>query len=94
MKLPDESTVSRYEKGLRVPSIELLLLYHHLFDTSIESFFELQSQAILKDLSRDIQCLIEEIQKEELTSKNTLRIKFLEEIIIKLTNWIAYEYNK
>ena len=86
MKLPDESTVSRYEKGLRVPSIELLLLYHHLFDTSIESFFELQSQAILKDLSRDIQCLIEEIQKEELTSKNTLRIKFLEEIIIKLTN--------
>lgn len=85
LKLPNESTISRCEKGLRSPSVELLLVYHHLFDTSIEAFFEPQSKIILLGLIEKIKHLISVIQNEESIPKNTFRIKFLEEAIIRLT---------
>lgn len=85
MKLPDDSNISRCEKGQRSPSVELLLVYHHLFDTSVESFFEPQSKIILSGLIEDMERLIQEIKKEESIPKNIARIKFLEEVIIRLT---------
>ena len=93
MNLPDYSNISRYEKGQRSPSIELLLAYHFLFATSIESFFEPQSEIIRSDLRERIEPLINDLKKEEDKTNNT-RIKFLEEVLIRLTNWIAYEYKK
>lgn len=86
MKLPDESNISRCEKGQRSPSVEMLLVYHHLFDTSIETFFEPQSRMVLLSLLEEVERLIHDIQKEENIPKNSLRIKFLEEVIIRLTN--------
>ena len=85
LKLPDYSNISRWEKGQRAPGIEMMLVYHYLFDTSIESFFEPQSKTILTELLEGIGQLISEIKKEEATPKNTYRIKFLEEIIIRLS---------
>lgn len=83
---PDYSNVSRCEKGLRVPSIDFLLVYHHLFNSSIELFFEHQSQQILSNLIERIEQLIEDIKKKDNVPKNSYRVKFLEEVITRLTN--------
>lgn len=85
MDLPDCSNISRYEKGHRTPSIEILLTYHHLFDSPIELFFEQESDVIkLKLIQRIIQ-LVPELKKEQITLKSTQRIGFLEEAIKRLT---------
>ena len=93
MSLPDYSNISRCEKGQRSPSVELLLVYHHLFDTSVESFFEPQSDSILSTLLERIKQLASDLKKEEDIPKNASRIRFLEEIFIRLTKWIDYGKN-
>ena len=85
MDLPDYSNISRYEKGQRTPTIELLLIYHHLFDVPIESFFEQESEIIKLRLIQRIIQLVPELKKEQITLKSTLRIRFLEETIKRLT---------
>ncbi|MBK9962479.1 MAG: helix-turn-helix transcriptional regulator [Saprospiraceae bacterium] len=86
--IKDISNISRYEKGQRQPTIEFLLNYHHIFEISIETFFEPQSELVKGQLTERIQMLILEIKKSNNTLKNTSRIKFLEQIIIRLTNYI------
>lgn len=85
MDLPDYSNISRYEKGQRSPTTELLLTYKHLFDTPIESFYEQESEKIKLKLVQRIIQLVLQLKKEQITLKNTLRIKFLEEAIKRLT---------
>ncbi|MBK9729060.1 MAG: helix-turn-helix transcriptional regulator [Saprospiraceae bacterium] len=85
--LLDVSSISRYEKGLREPTTEMQLTYHHVFDTSIESFYTLQSKNMLPGLIERIKERITELSKEDqITLKNTSKIKFLEQAIIRLTN--------
>lgn len=84
MELPDDSNISRYEKGQRTPPIELLLIYHHLFDTSIESFFELQSNRMLTSLTERIQYLIDNLKQDNRTSNAAMRIKFLQNVVTRL----------
>jgi transcriptional regulator with XRE-family HTH domain len=86
MEFPDHSNVSKYEKGERASSIELLLVYHHLFNTSVESFFEPQSEIILSNLIARIEPLIHDLKKQSDVQNHTSRIKFLEEVLIRLTN--------
>ncbi|MBK8483872.1 MAG: hypothetical protein IPL31_05880 [Saprospiraceae bacterium] len=85
--LLDVSSISRYEQGQREPTTEVQLIYHHVFDTSIESFYELQSQYMLPRLIDRMKERIKELSKEgQITLKNTSKIKFLEKVIIRLTN--------
>lgn len=87
MRIPDYSNISRYEKGQRTPTMELLLVYHHLFETSIESFFEPESKIILAGLLERITELINELKREgNNTGKNTPKINFLEQTFKRLTN--------
>ena len=85
MGFPDISNVSRYEKSQRAPSIEFLLVYHHLFNTPIESFFEHHSEGVILELSSKIDDLIFELNKENDSVKNGPRINFLEEALNRLT---------
>ena len=86
--IKDISNISRYEKGQRQPTIEFLLNYNHIFELSIESFYKPQSELIKGHLTERIQMLIFEIKKSNNTLKNTPRIKFLEQIIIRLNNYL------
>ena len=81
--LKEISNISRYEKGQRQPTIEF-----HIFELSIESFYKPQSELIKGHLTERIQMLIFEIKKSNNTLKNTPRIKFLEQIIIRLNNYL------
>lgn len=85
--IKDISNISRYEKGLRQATIEFLLNYHHLFEISIERFYEPQSELIKEHLTERIQMLILEIKKSNNTLKNNPRINFLNQVIIRLTNY-------
>jgi transcriptional regulator with XRE-family HTH domain len=86
LQLPDYSNISRYEKGHRVPNIDLLIAYHYLFKTPIESFFELQSNEMLISLNQRIDLLIKELKESSTAIHNNNRIKFLEEVLISLNN--------
>ncbi|MEI2696200.1 MAG: helix-turn-helix transcriptional regulator [Saprospiraceae bacterium] len=82
----DVSSISRYEKGIREPTKEILLTYHHVFDTSIESFYEMESTIMFPGLIERMKERIKELEKEDqITLKNTSKIKFLEQAIIRLT---------
>lgn len=81
MKLPDYSNISRYEKGQREPSIEFLLVYHLLFSTTVESFFEPQSGSLLPGLQKQIKQLLGNLRSANATDP---RIKFLEEVLIRI----------
>jgi len=83
--LPDYSNISRYEKGQRAASIEFLLTYHYLFETSIELFFGPQAEIIRSELIERIRLLINNLKNEN-DPNNDTRIKFLEEVLIRLTN--------
>jgi len=85
MNLPDYSNISRYEKGQRTPSVEMLLVYHHMFNESIETFFDPESAHVLSNLIERIQKLIIEIEKDSTLLNNSSRVKFLEQVIIRLT---------
>ncbi len=86
LQLPDYSNISRYEKGHSVPNIDLLITYHYLFKTPIESFFELQSNEIVVSLKERIELLIKELKESALAVHNGPRIKFLEETLLSLSN--------
>ncbi len=85
MGLSEYSSISRYEKGQRTPSIEFLLVYHHLFNESIQSFFDPASANVLSNLIIRIEKLIGILKENKSTVDNLSRIKFLEEVIIRLT---------
>lgn len=85
LKLSDYSNLSRYEKNERTPSMELLLAYHHLFNTSIESFYEPLSQAVLAMLTEQIKLLIDKLKNEETVPNVVSRVEFLKQALIRLT---------
>lgn len=85
MSLPDYSNISRYEKGQRTPSIEILLVYHLLFNTSIEQFFEPELEIIHANLLERMEKLIVDLKKDSSVLNNSSRIKFLELVINRLT---------
>jgi transcriptional regulator with XRE-family HTH domain len=85
LDLPDYSNISRYEKGQRTPSIELLITYHHLFDVPIEAFFEQDSEIIKARLIPRLIELLSLLKKDQITLKDTQRIRFLEQTIKRLT---------
>lgn len=91
MGMPDDSKICRYEKGQREPSTELLIVYHLLFDTSIESFFEYQSETVRVDLLKRIECLVADLKQQKNNPNNSYRIVFLEQVFSRLNMQATYD---
>jgi len=91
MGLSDDSKISRCEKGLREPSTELLIVYHLLFNTSIESFFEYQSNVVRSSLLKRIGCLVDDLKQQKSNSHSAYRIGFLEQVSNRLHTETAYD---
>ena len=85
LNLSDYSNISRYEKGQRKPSAELLLVYHLLFNTSIESLFEPKTEAVMLGLVDRMQHLVDELKASVHVPRNASRIRFLEQALTRLT---------
>ncbi len=84
LELPDYSNISRYENGQRVPNIDLLIAYHYLFKTPIESFFKLRSNEMLISLKLRIELLIKELEENSTAMHNEVRIHYLQEALLNL----------
>lgn len=73
------------EKGKRTPKIDVLLVYHLLFNTSIESIFELRCKIIQSNLIKNCKKLMTIIKKDTYNPRlNSFKIKSLEEMIERL----------
>ena len=81
----DVSNVTRYEKGNRQPTPEVLLTYHLLFNVNIIDVFHEQFKHLCKKLHHRSLSLIEQL-KEERPPRSELRIKYLRNLITRLNN--------
>lgn len=79
----DYSNISRYEKGQRSPTIEFLLVYHHLFNTSIEVFFEHHSNTVQSRLLEGINEYISKLIANPAV-KNKAKVEFLDQVLKRL----------
>lgn len=86
MGMPGYSNISRCENGQRAASIELLLVYHHLFEASIETFYRQHSETTAKKILPRLIQLTEGLKGEKKTPKNLSRIRFLERVITRLSS--------
>ena len=84
LKIPDFANVSRWEQGLKVPGIDIMLAYHLLFDTPIESFFDRKKRDIKKLIVAQIQERILYLSKLEPDTKIQGRIDCLRSILTRL----------
>ncbi len=77
LSMQDCSTLSRCERGLRKPNLEIIFTYHLLFDVSIEKLFESEMKYTFRKIDKNIDPLLEELQKQNSTRKVEARILFL-----------------
>lgn len=82
---PDYSNISRCEKGYRKPNIEMLLLYHLLFNVPIDSLFERQKDDLNEDLIVRLGLLIQRLKQLEQDPMVNSRITFLASALSRLT---------
>lgn len=87
----DNSNLSRCEKGKRSPSLEMIMVYHLLFNTPVISFFTNQRDTVKQNLIRRITERIEELQREEPTENIQSRIEYLQQALKRLTQEKSYE---
>jgi transcriptional regulator with XRE-family HTH domain len=85
MNLPDYSKVSRWEKGETKPTIEILFVYHFLFDIPLNVLFEREMNGIHDYLINRIGLLIQKLKQAEPDEKMNSRIAFLEAALTRLT---------
>lgn len=79
------SNLSRCEKGKRSPSIEMIMLYHLLFDTSIVLLLSKQRDVTKQNLINRVSLLIENLKQQESTESIQSRITYLNAALTRLT---------
>ncbi len=78
-------SISNVERGKNRAKIELLLVYHLLFDTTVESLFELKHRLIQLELIKNVKNLFADLgKKSNKTRLDDFKLRFLEEIIQRL----------
>ena len=81
----DHSHISKCERGKRAVSIRLVLVYHILFEVSVEDLFLHQKQATAKELAERIDLLLTELNQQEKLERTAKKIDFLQNILTRLT---------
>lgn|GEM_PF-799894 len=85
LNLPDYSNVCRWEQGQRKPTVDMILLYHLLFDVPVETLFEHQKDSMKEDLIVRLDLLIMELRQVKPTPKVNSRIAFLTSALARLS---------
>lgn len=85
LRLSDYSNISRWEKGQRKPSIELLILYNVLFDIPIEALFERQRDELRGAIGDRLRARVGELRLLKPTRRVESRIAFLTDALERLT---------
>lgn len=84
LALDNNSSLSRYESGERIPGLEVMLTYHLLFSVPITKLFHHHREAMRQKLLRMVPQLIEMLNAQEKTANVASRLFELEATLIKL----------
>lgn len=85
LQCPDYASVSRWERGTKVPPVRLLILYHVLFDVPIEALFQRQRDEMAAYLRGRIHSRISHLRSRRGSAKIERRISFLEGTVKRLS---------
>jgi transcriptional regulator with XRE-family HTH domain len=85
LKLVDQANISRWEIGMHIPGVDVLLVYHLLFEVPIESIFERQRQELVHPVVERIRERIGLLKELEPDPKLQGRIDFLSKALSRLT---------
>lgn len=83
---PDNASICRYEQGERKPPMEMVLLYHLLFDVPVHSLFEVQRDNINEDVIMRIGQLLDQLKKQHQSQRVRGRVEFLTAALARLTS--------
>ena len=84
------SNLVRYEHGHRNPPPDILLIYHILFDTSLQDMLEPSYKHVVDSLKERSEILIAQLKTEQ-SSKSFYKLSFLEEVVNRLNTSVPYE---
>lgn len=84
--MPDFANVSRMENGIREPSLELLLLYHLLFEMPIDTLFGDILNAVKQTVIERIRLRIELLESLPQKPKVIHRISTLRTALTRLSS--------
>lgn len=76
----DTSNLSRIEKGIRKPSVKIILLYHILFDAPLIDLFAEQFNTLKEKLIERSHTLIDQLETEQ-PPKSINRIAYLNRFV-------------
>ena len=85
LNLPDTVSICRYEHGERKPPMEMVLLYHLLFNVPVHSLFEVKKDNINEDVIARIGQLLEALKKQHQSQRVRGRVEFLTAALNRLT---------
>lgn len=80
LNMQDSSTLSRCERGYRKPNLEIIFTYHILFAVSVDKLFENEMKNTLKKIAVNIDPLIEDLIKQDMSRKVESKIAFLKSL--------------
>jgi transcriptional regulator with XRE-family HTH domain len=83
------SNLVRYEHGHRNPPPELLLIYHMLFDTSLQDMLAPSDRHVADTLKTRSKILIAELKAHQ-SSKSLYKLSFLEGVVNRLNTTEPY----
>ncbi len=81
----DTGNLSKIEKGIRKPSVKIILLYHILFDASLIQLFAEEFKALQEQLKSRSQKLITQLEVEK-PPKSSNRIEYINSFVNRLIN--------
>jgi transcriptional regulator with XRE-family HTH domain len=81
----DTGNLSKIEKGVRKPSIRIILLYHILFDASLIQLFAEEFKTFQEHLKSRSQKLITQLKIEQ-PPKSSNRIEYVNSFVNRLIN--------
>lgn len=84
LNLKDGSTLSRFENGNRPISIDVILAYHLLFDTTLGSFFADHRDTVKNRICSRIRPLINQLEQENGLLRPDRRISYLKQTLTRL----------
>ena len=85
LQLKGNTLVSRSEKGFRTPSLEMVVIYHLLFDTPLNALIANHIEVYKEQLLEGLPKLIEEIKRIDGSKNEQSRIDFLTGVIVRLS---------
>lgn len=80
----DPLSLSEMERGIKDPSLKVILLYHMLFKESLDTLFEEEYANLNAEVIQRSKLLIARVKREH-PSKSKLSIKYIERIVKSLT---------